>query len=285
MKYLTRLFRFYRMDFCIRNLGLGIIALLSLDSLPKPASAVVVLLQLLLIQMHSFSMNDYFDFKVWGEENYIGVLLRDGMNEKTAVILTILPLLMIGLTAFFNSSYLWLLAVYAALFFFYQAPFARLKDNYLLSILVNSLCLGLILYVFPFLSLAKGFTLTAGVFSVIFFFYLAFHEVIHQIAHFGRDKIYSLPRAIGIKKSVRVAEAFLIIPLFAALIAVAINPFRYFFFTGTIIFSSLRAYVLQKTEPIQENFIKLRERNDKFYSFQEGLYYLFFLSLGHIARG
>ncbi|MBM3712285.1 MAG: hypothetical protein FJW56_02425, partial [Actinobacteria bacterium] len=196
-------------------MGIAVIAIASLGSMPNMFYVGLILFQLLLIQMNSFSMNNYFDYKAWKEKNYIGKLLKSGFNECLLIFLTLVPLVVMIFTIPFSNSYIWILLAYIILFFLYQAQPFRLKNNWFASIILNSLCLGLILYIYPYLFLADGLTLTAIIFSIIFFFYLSFHEVVHQIAHIGRDKIHSLPDAIGIRKSVNVAEMFLFIPIFA----------------------------------------------------------------------
>lgn len=278
------LFKFYRLDFCIRNLGLGIIAIFSLEFIPNIFLLILAIFQILLVQMHSFSFNNYLDCKVWNEENYICVLLKRGLNEKITFFLMLLPLLLLVSTVPFSDVNFLILILYIVLFALYQLPKTRIifKNNYLPSIIINSLCLGTILYIYPYLFLAKHITLTAIIFSIIFFFYLGFHEIVHQIAHLGKDKIYSLPKAIGINGSIKIGMLFLIIAMVAAVYALIINPFKYFFFSGTILFSSLRLYKLSKLEDKQEIFVSLRNRKDKFYTVQEGMYYIIFLILIYI---
>jgi len=275
------LFRFYRMDYCIRNLGLGIMAILTVDSVPNPFNAFLAMIQILLIQMHSFSTNNYFDYKVWKEDNYIGKLLTSNFNQKILPVLCLAPLLFLAITIPFSDKYFFLLILYIFLFSLYQIPPFRniFKNHYLSSIIINSICLGTILYLYPYLYLNKELHLVGFLFSLIFFFYLAFHEVIHQIAHLGQDKIYSLPQAIGIKKAVKVAISFLIISILVAFYGFVISPLRNFFFSGTIGFSLFRIYKLSKIPLTKESFLKIKNSWDKFYSLQEGIYYLIVILL------
>jgi hypothetical protein len=275
-------FKFYRLDFCIRNLGISVIAIASLGFMPNPFYIVLTLLQLLLIQMNSFSMNNYFDYKIWKEGNYIGRLLKSGFNEKLLVFLTFMPLLILCFTIPFSNGYMWILFAYIILFILYHAPNFRLKNSWILSIIINSICSGLILYIYPYMFLSNGLNLTGIVFSTIFFFYMAFHEVIHQIAHLKKDKIYSLPQSIGIKNTINVARIFLFIPMILALIPLIVDPIRYFFFSGTLIFCSIRLYKLSHVKPRVQEFQKIRGSFDKFYSFQEAIYYLVFLYIPYI---
>ncbi|MFH1507387.1 MAG: UbiA family prenyltransferase [Candidatus Omnitrophota bacterium] len=271
------LFKFYRLDFCLRNLGLGLIGIFSLDKIPSIWLAALSLFQILLIQMSSFSMNNYFDYKAWKEDNYIGFLLNQGFGESLIIVLTLLPLAVLAFTIPFSNAFFVILVLYTVLFFIYQSPLGRLKNHYFSSIVINSLCLGSILYIYPYLFLSGKISMIAGVFSIIFFLYLGFHEVIHQIAHFGKDRLYSLPKVIGIRKTIMVAELFLLAAILTAIFALYVDPRKYFCFSGTIVFSLLRLYKLRKLPQIKTSFEALRNRKDKFYSFQEGVYYLLFL--------
>ena len=280
-------FNFYRLDFSIRNLGIGVISVFSVlasGQMPSLFYAFLALVQILLIQMHSFSMNHYFDYKVWKEKNYIGKLIENGFQERKILFLTLLPLLILVLTLPFSNKYVLLLFLYVILFFLYQSPQFRLKKHYLWSIILNSVCLGWILYAYPYLFLTGSFDLVFFTFSVIFLFYMAFQEIVHQIAHINKDKIYSLPQATNIKTARNVAAFFLLIPAISAVYTLMVNPFTYLFFTGTILFSILRIYKLSKTKLKIEEFKKIRNRWDKFYSFQEAIYYMIFLSLVYLLR-
>lgn len=222
-------------------------------------------------------MNDYFDFKVWHENNYIGELLKSGFNKNHIVYLCIIPISLLCITMYFSNKYFLILITYIILFYLYQASPCRLKNHYFYSIVINSLCLGTIPYIYPYLYLRGSYSFIAIIFSVIFFFYLAFHEIIHQIAHLDRDKIYSLPKAIGIEKTVKIAVLFLIGSSLFALLGLVVAPIKNLFFSGTIIFSLFRIRKILRIPLLKEKFKEIRNRRDKFYSFQEGIYYSLFL--------
>jgi 4-hydroxybenzoate polyprenyltransferase len=276
--------KFYRLDFCFRNLGLGIIALFSLEHIPRFPQASLAILQILLVQMHSFSSNNYFDATQWGELNYINDLLQQGVNRTVLLFLTLMPLFVLILTIPFSNRWFVLLAAYLVLFALYHLPAARkiFKEHYLPSIVINSLCLGTILYLYPYLFLARGITMHAIAFSIIFFLYLAFHEIVHQIAHLGQDKIYSLPQAIGIQGAATASVCFLWAAALVAAYMLAINPAQHFVFAATIIFCLFRVYRLRRLSPTQDVFKKIRNRKDKFYSLQEGVCYIILLGCKHL---
>ncbi len=277
-------YRFYRLDFCLRNLGLGLMALLTLEALPGIFPASLAIFQILLVQMQSFSANNYFDSFIWGEDNYISELVREGVSKKRIVFLLFLPVLILMLTLPFSDKSFMILILYMFLFSLYQLPGVRkvFKEHYLPSIIINSICLGTILYLYPFIFLSGGITFTALIFSLIFFFYMSFHEVVHQIAHMGDDRIYSLPQAAGIPGASRIGVGFLVLAASAAAWALIRDPSRYFFFTVTVIFSLVRILKLFRIKPERESFSKIRNSADKFYSFQEGACYAALLVLRHI---
>lgn len=280
------IYKFYRLEFSVRNLGIGLIAVFSVlvkGYIPSASLAGLSILHILLVQMHSFSMNHYFDWKVWDEDNYVAKLIEEGFSEKKVLFLTILPLILLSLTILlFPSKYIWLLVLYIILFFLYQAPGLRLKNHYLSSIILNALCLGWVLYAYPYLFLTGSLDLIFITFSVIFFFYMSFHEVIHQVAHLERDDIYSLPEASSIETTRIVAAAFLLIPIIFAIYTLFVDWSKYFFFTGTILFSTLRLYKLFTVDLKIGEFQNLRNRWDKLYSAHEAIYYVFFILLAYL---
>lgn len=271
------LLKFYRIASWIRNLGISIIALAAGGVTKNPFSSFLALLHVSLIQMHSFSMNDYFDHKICGEKNYIGYLLKSrNFSEKKIVALTILPLIFLSFTLLISFSiYTFLLVLYVVIFFFYQSPLARLKRYWYHSIWINSFCLGTILFLYPYLLLTKEFDSKSLVFSIIFFFYMAFHEVIHQIAHYPEERI--LPRKIGIEGGIKLACLFHSIPIFVSTIAIIANPIENCIFIGTPFFSIFRIYKILRVKKDYETFKKIKASWHKFYSFPEGIYYLIFI--------
>lgn len=273
------LFKFYRLDFCFRNLGLGAIGIFSSEQIFNVKLSLLALVNILLIQMHSFSANDLFDFKTFGEENYIMGLKKRGISLKLCLFLTLLPLIFLIVTISVYKAYSYILFLYIFLFYLYQTPPFRLKNNYLLSIIINAVCLGAILFLYPYLLLTNKLNPLGVFFTVLFFCYLAFHELIHQIAHLGRDKICSLPSKIGIARTIDIARCFLVISILTGIWGLIFVPVRKIIFIIPIIFSAMRLYKLSKISAVQENFINLRNRWDKFYTFQEGLLYIILLTL------
>ena len=276
---LINFFQFYRLDFCLRNLGIGIIAIFSLDTWPTIMQAIFVIFQLLLVQMYSFSTNNVYDGAAWDENNYTKTLRNNGVGVHEISFYSLLPLLIFIVTTLFSGWAIILLIIYLFLFHLYQAPSIRLKNHYALSILINAICLGAILYIYPVCAIHGDFTVVTAGFSVLFFLYLVFHEILHQIAHYQIDKIFSLPQKIGIKRSFCWCKLTLIIIIILALMVVVIAPVDGIIFIIAIGFCLLRLFILQRNELTQTFANELRERKDKFFTAHEGIIYLGFLIL------
>ena len=270
------LWKFYRMEFSVRNLGISILSLFSvlavkgtLDILP----AAIFIFQLLLVQMNSFSMNDYFDYRVWDEDNYIHRLVEnENWSHRKVLLFTVLPLIVLAATVPFSNVFFWILPAYTLLFYLYQGPGIRLKNNFVWSIILNSVCLGTILYIYPYLALAGIPSPVFWVFAATFTFYMAFHELVHQIAHMEKDRIHSMPERTSISTTVKLAEVFMAVPLLSALILFLKSPSEYVYLLGVVIFSAVRIYRVSETPETVESFQDIRNRWDKFYSFQEAIF-------------
>lgn len=271
-----KLLKIYRIKTWFKNIGVSLIGLLSLDNIPKPEYTIIIpISHTFLIQMHSFSMNDYFDFKLQDEKNHVGKLILKGKNEKLIIFLLILPLLFILPTLQYTKNIfsIFLLLTYIFTFFIYQSPFFRLKRYYLPSIIINALCLGTILYIYPYLFFSTIINCKVIIFSLIFFTYVAFQEIIHQIAHLKKDLTISLPKIIGKKRSLSVCKNLLWLQIIIALQGTFTStPI----FIGTIFFTLLRIKKLNEISLKKTNFEELR---NKLYGIHEGLYYLITLSL------
>lgn len=272
--------KFYRLEFIVRNLGISTIAIavvLSLGFDPSILEIVISISVPFLIQLHSWPMNNYFDYLVWGEENYIGELIEGGWKKPVILSLCFMPFVFLGPIIWIYPEFSWIPLLYIVIFTLYQAPGFRLKDDYILSIIMNSLGLGWVLFAYPYLFLTHSIDLIFITLSIIFFFYMAFHEVVHQIAHQDKDDIYSLVDAVGISGSVFIANVFLVIPIIFATVTLLVDPVRYLFITGVLIFSTYRIYRLSGMDYNKKNFQKIRNRWDKFYSFQEAAYIIIIL--------
>jgi len=272
------LIKFYNVNGWIRNLGIPLIAILNLGFFPNPLYVVVVLLQLTFLQAWSFSINDYFDAKIRREKNYIARVLKIYSSHKV-LFLCVLPLIFLISTFFIFHGNIILLLLYIFLYdFLYEFPPFRLKRSSFFSILTSPICLVLLPYLYAYLSFTSVFSIKAIMFLLILFFYMAFHEIIHQIAHSRKEKI--LPKRLGIKDGIKVAQFLLLIPLFASIVAIALDLSQNLVFIITIIFSTFRIYKILKAEPKPIVFERIKNSWHKFYSVHEGILYVVLLIFG-----
>ncbi len=276
-------YKFYRLDFSIRNLGISVLAITATvfyHGSPGILESIIPLMHLLLIQMNSFSMNDFYDFKVWDEENYSKKLFEKGFGKKKILFLTVLPLIITALTITQLKPVLLLLPTYFLLFLLYQHPSTRLKNNCYWSIFLNSVCLGTILFAYPYFYLTNTVTPVFIALTATFTLYLAFHEVVHQIAHMKKDRINSLPEKKGISYASTFGKVFLLISIIVNLIVFSLNPSQHAILIIPASFTVYRLLKLRGLQPKITNYQKIRSRWDKFYSFQEaGAFILFALLL------
>ncbi|MBS3052273.1 MAG: UbiA prenyltransferase family protein [Candidatus Aenigmarchaeota archaeon] len=267
--------QFYRVDSWVRNLGVSVISLMTLGIVPNNWTILIPILHIALIQMHSFSMNDYYDYKISREKNYISNLFKKNVSTRVIIFLSLLPLVFVLPTIKFSNYSFVFLFVYIISFYLYQSPI-RLKNHYTSSIIINSICLGLIPYIYPYLYFQDHLSFQAIQFSIIFFFYMAFHEIIHQLAHRKKEKINSLPRIFGVKKTIIFGIGFLFIPLTTSLILLFTDIKSNLIFLTTVFFCVYRIYKM-KTFDEKTDFQKIKSSWHKFYSVYEGVIYLLFL--------
>lgn len=275
---MINILKFYNVNNWIRNLGVPLIAILNLNYFPNPLYLVVILLQIALLQGYSFAINNYYDAKIRKEKNYIAYMLKIYLSHKV-LFLCILPVIFLILTLSIFHGNLILLLLYTLIYdFLYEIPPFRLKRSSFFSIISSATSLVLIPYLYAYLSFTNVFSIKAVIFLFILFFYMAFHEVIHQMAHLKKEKV--LPKTLGIKKGIKVAQLLLLIPILFSIIAIVLNPVQNYIFIITILFSVFRIYKFFNIELKPNTFEKIKYSWHKFYSVHEGILYVILLILG-----
>jgi len=275
------LIKFYRVNVWSKIVGIPLIGILLTEFNFQLISLVI--LSALLALAHSFSLNDFFDFKLAKERNYISKI-SERYGEKIIESLILLPFIFALIIGFYISSISFLiLFCYFSLSFLYSCPPFRLKRHYLLSILTCSICMGGLLFLFGFFSLTTKLTFEAFVFFIIFFFYFMFVELVHQIDHMRIDKksgIRSFPITFGVNKTLSLLKFTQLIPLLISIIALILNFRLHLIFTGSIFFCLLR---IVKVETVCKKKLNIKQLR-KPYGFYEGLYYLLFLMGEHFSQ-
>jgi 4-hydroxybenzoate polyprenyltransferase len=271
-------FKLYDIKKWVKYLGIPLIAFLCLNPTDFDLSLfVIILFQLILLFAWSFAINDYFDAIIRREKNYINKLLKL-YHPRKILILCILPLIFLFLSFLIHSKNSVFLLLYIFLYdLLYEFPPFRLKRNFLYSIIVCSISTGMFPFLYTYLSFSSTFSLKALVFLFIFFFYTGFHEILHQMAHFKKERV--LPKSIGLKGAIKIAQFFLLMPAVISTITLLLEFSQSSVFLITPIFSLLRIYKLSKMPLKPEKIEKMR---DKFYFIYEGIIYVSFLVFSHL---
>lgn len=270
---MLKLTEFYRIKTWYKNMGMAAIGVLSAPVF-DPVLALIGVIQVFLIQLHSFSMNDYYDYRRWGEKTYVGSLVENNWSINTLLLLMLAPLLA-ALSFFPISGWATVtLLVYSGLFYLYQGP-TRLKNHWLLSIVLNAVPLGWVVYANPYLVLSTQLTPIFIFFSAIFLFYMAFFEVAHQIEHQEEEEdVYSIVDAIGIKNALIVGGVFQVIPVATGALLYIIESFNPLLVLTAAIFTGFRLYRIKSLGLEPEKLRIIRRSWHKFYTAFEGALYI-----------
>ncbi len=279
-----KLSKFYRVRTWYKNMAMAGIGVLSAPVI-EPIPAFVGFLQVFLIQLHSFSMNDYYDHKMWGEDTYVGKLVEEGWNTDKLMFLMLAPLVL-ALLLFPVSKWATLtLVLYSGLFYLYQGP-ARLKKHWILSLPLNGIPLGWVVYAHPFLVLHNQVTSIFIFFSVLFTFYIMFFEVAHQIAHQDEEEgVHSVLDAFGVEKSVWMGGALQLVPSIVGITLYLSGQLKFILIIPTLLFSLFRAYKLFEMISRPRELLIIRRSWHKFYTAFEGAFYVVLLVLLDLNHG
>ncbi|MDY6769494.1 MAG: UbiA family prenyltransferase [Candidatus Nanohaloarchaea archaeon] len=268
--------RFYRVPRWYHNMGMAVIGVLAAGvSRATLLPAAVGVLQVFLVQLHSFSMNDYYDHLFWGEDTYVGQLLAAGRSTWTLRGLMLAPLLAAVALYPVSGVYTVLIVLYAALFYLYQGP-ARLKRHWAFSIPLNAVPLGLIVFLHPYLVTAGGLGTRGIFFGVLFTCYMAFYEVAHQVEHQDvEDAVHSIVDAVGVERTLQLGAVFLAVPVATGIALALRSPLSPALAGIAAVFLVLRLHRLRTVT----DYAVIRRSWHKFYAAHEGLAYVAVLAL------
>lgn len=266
--------KFYQFRKWYRFSGIYLIGALSAPLL-DPVIAATAVLQLFLVQMHSFSMNNYYDYKFWNENNYLKEVSAE--HSKIVIHAAMLIPLLLAVSLFPITGYATvLLLVYAATFYLYQGP-PRLKNYWVSNILINAFCMGFLIYAYPFLAQTVTITPMFVFFSILFFCYIAFYEIAHQYEHHREEDNFSIMEGIGLKNSLIVASTLIFVVPFISGLILFYNGLNLSIFSLYLVFSLLKLYRFKTIFEEPEKFIFVRESWHKFYTTFEGTAYIILL--------
>ncbi len=265
---------FYRVKDWYTNMGMPLIAALTVELVPNAGVLAAAILQIALIQMYGFSTNDLYDYRFWNEENYVAGVWNS--DRSTAYLLFALPVAGIFALSYFTGIYTVLFIAFLINLQVYNG-FPRLKENYLASILMNAFNFSLF-FLYPYMVAAEGFRPLAVFFHLLFLLYMMLFEVAHQVEHDEVDRIYSIVDAIGLENSFRFMKAILIISAGLAAFMAAVDGEMFAMYAAAIFFSALRLWEISRME-VKEDAYTVRNSWHKFYTVFEGGWYFAVLAL------
>jgi len=188
MNIMRNILRFYRMKDWIKSLGFSILGLSIF--IIDPFLLFLGLIQACFLFSFLFSLNDFFDYLIYKEKNFIGNLINKSvLSKKLILLLCFLPLILstISLIINFSISYFVFYILFIILSVEYSLPKVRLRDIPIIDVICNVLFFSLIFLQSYFFVSTKIITkLYFFLFWIIF--YIFSHEIIHQISHFEKDK-------------------------------------------------------------------------------------------------
>jgi 4-hydroxybenzoate polyprenyltransferase len=283
MKNLSIL-KFYRTRDWIKNLGITFIGILASENVNiNLHKGIIALLLSSFLLAYAFSLNDYFDWKIGKEKNYMS---RLKIKKKKKIILILFPLFLsiFFLLTFFIDKLMILLAFF--LFFFlytlYSSP-PRLKKTWKYSLFANAFCLGIALFWIGYFSQVNHLNKAFFIFSFFHFSYILTCEIIHQISHMRKDKIgriESFPIAFGIKNGVQLAQSVQYAVIGFSLTWMLLQQKIFLISLSMMFFSMFRILKIKKINNISVAS-RLRE---KMYGMHEGLFYSFLLFINYFLK-
>jgi 4-hydroxybenzoate polyprenyltransferase len=274
-----KIFELYRIKDWFKNLGICLLAIV-LSASKLNLLYFLPIVQFSLAYSFVFSLNDYFDYKISQEKNFVQIIIRKGSKEKSLLLKIFFPLIILIPTFWLNSfNSLLFLLLFLLLSSIYSLPKFGLKKNFLFSIPANSFSIGAFSFLSSYFFVSEKLDFKGIMFTVIFILLIAIYEIIHQISHIKEDKkskIKSLPVVFGVQKSLKIAIFIQSLILTIALISLLMNFWSNLVFLGTVVFSILRIFRIRRWK---NDFSKLRT---KIFGFEEGSFYLIVISLRYI---
>lgn len=255
--------RFYRFRDWVKNLGLCLLAYTTNEISSFPF-LLLNLFQSSLLLSYLFSINNFFDYKILKEKNYISSLKIEDWKK---IILCALPIFVLIPTLFIKYNFIFIAMVLLFIFLstIYSAP-PRLRDKTFFDVFANCLIFT-VFYLQSYFFSNEKFNLNSIFFVLIVFLYLLFQEILHQLAHFKKDKKSGMKKtvvSIGFERSISFLKGLPIIYSFIAFLLFFIT--NEFVFVVMLFFNLLR---INKTKEINKDsdFLYLRDNVYGIYEF------------------
>ncbi len=204
------------------------------------------------VLLFGFLINDYYDYKIQKEINFIGFKIKDGSLKKREFFLYLLiPLFLVFpiffISRFISVSKIFLISIFAGLFLivFYSIPPLRLKERKIAGFLVSPFAVSF-LFLESF-SLLKQPGLEIYLFAIIIFLFQCYLETLHSIKDFQDPNEIT---KVCLKDSLKLLRIFSLASFLASLLLSFVN--RFFIITAP--FSLLRFKALDniKLDTVQK---------------------------------
>ena len=189
------------------------------------------------IAMCLFALNNLFDFKLNGENNFIGEQIKKGLSYKKALIYSFAPLLTFPLVLFTNITATVLALTVLILGLFYTLPSFRAKDKKY-GWLLNAVGVGVV-FLQAYFAIGGVLNTTIIMLLVIILLFHTYVDCFHILAdHKLRET------KIEIKKIKKLVRSMPIVSLLISLLFAIFNPI----FLITSFFSLVRLKALRKID-------------------------------------
>lgn len=206
------------------------------------------------VLMFSYALNDYYDFKLQGERNFLAIKIVAGhIQEKRAIIYCCIPLIFLLPLLFFGSLFSISLAfVFLLLVWLYSQPPIRFKKRKLLGFLVPPTGAAILfLQAYFLIGQTETSLVDVAALTVILFLFQFYVESIHILSdYFTGDEIKKIDKQKTLK-------LFKILPIISLFFSFLLSFHNYWFLT-TSFFSIVRILSLMKVD-IEKNIQSIRK--------------------------
>jgi len=206
-----------------------------------------------------YSVNDYFDWKLQKEENFLGLKIENkNLKEWQVLIFCFLPLLFLGFLIPVQKQSLNSICLFIIFFiiaFFYSLPPVRLKTKKIIGIFIPSTGAAL-LFLQGYL-IFRFITFKIIALSVILFFLQLYFEMLHILEDsFSKKEI----KKMKTEDSLKIIKTLPIFTFFLSLaFAIFISPvFLITSFFSIIRFLFLRNFTVDKVKKARRNLFSPR---------------------------
>ncbi|MCK4527773.1 hypothetical protein KAW18_10420 [candidate division WOR-3 bacterium] len=202
-----------------------------------------------------YSINDYFDWKIQKERNYLGTKIEEGLSEKRILFYCFLPLLFLSPLFFIinrnNISSLLLLLIILLFTTFYSSPPFRFKQNKIVGIIIPPIGASIL-----FLQ-AYCLSRNPGINIILLAILICLFQLYLETLHIMNDFLYEeeTKKIKDLKNVSRLLRNLPLISLVVSLGFAIINPLFLITSAFSIVrFITIRRVTLKNIQRVRANF-------------------------------